>query len=54
MIKPITYIFDAVTKQEVIREMTDEEHTQYILDAANMAQFLEERAANSATETPAV
>ena len=49
MTKPLTCVFDAVTMQEVTREMTDEEYTQYQLDATRAEQLLAERLTNSAT-----
>lgn len=32
MNRPIVYIFDVTTQEEIIREMNDEEYAQHLLD----------------------
>jgi len=35
MTKPMTIVFDVTTMEEIIREMTDEEYAQYLIDVSN-------------------
>ena len=34
MTKPLVGIFNVITKEEIIREMNDEEYAQYLIDKA--------------------
>jgi hypothetical protein len=38
MTKPLIKIFDAITQEEIVREMNDEEYAQYLIDAAAFAE----------------
>lgn len=49
MTKPMIYKFDAETQEETIREMTDSEYSQYLLD---LAEF-EARRAEAEAQTAA-
>ena len=47
MTKPLTFIFDCTTQEEILREMNDEEYTQYQNDKA---AFEAKQAVEEATE----
>ena len=34
MTKPMIQFYDVITKEEIIREMNDEEYAQYLIDTA--------------------